>query len=98
MAKRSSIRNTKSVLVSLGPGEDAWDSEIKGFGIRCQTKGRSYVLKTTINRRQKWITIGPHGSPWTPATARARALELLGRTVKGEDPTKTAEQETVTIK
>lgn len=82
MAKRSSIRITKRVVDDLAPGEDVWDSEIKGFGVRCQVRDKSYVLKTTVKGRPKWITIGRHGSPWTPDNARTEALKLLGLVVQ----------------
>jgi len=39
-----------------------------------------------IGRRQRWITIGRHGSPWTPETARREALRLLGLKAAGKDP------------
>ena len=39
-----------------------------------------------IGRRQRWITIGRHGSPWTPETARREALRLLGLRAAGKDP------------
>jgi integrase len=32
------------------------------------------------------VTIGPHGSPWTPETARKEALRLLGLKASGKDP------------
>jgi len=32
------------------------------------------------------MTIGRHGSPWTPDTARDRAREILGEVVAGADP------------
>jgi hypothetical protein len=35
---------------------------------------------------QRWLTIGRHGSPWTPETARKEAKELLGLIAKGKDP------------
>jgi integrase len=87
MAKRSSIRITKRVVDELGPGREVWDSQIKGFGVRCQVRGKSYVLKTAIQGKQRWHTIGRHGSPWTPDSARIEAQRLLGRIVQGEDPT-----------
>jgi hypothetical protein len=36
--------------------------------------------------RQRWITIGRHGSPWTPNTARTEALRLLAARAAGHDP------------
>jgi integrase len=38
------------------------------------------------NDRKRRYTIGRHGSPWTPDTARAEAVRLLGEIVKGVDP------------
>jgi integrase len=39
-----------------------------------------------VGGRQRWLTIGRHGSPWTPETARAEAIRLLGIRVAGLDP------------
>ena len=65
----------------------AWDGEVKGFGIRCRPTGaKHYVLKMRVGGRQRWITIGRHGSPWTPDTARREALRLLGLRATGQDP------------
>jgi hypothetical protein len=36
--------------------------------------------------RQRFITIGTHGKPWTPETARRRAIELFGLIAGGGDP------------
>jgi hypothetical protein len=44
------------------------------------------VLKYRAGGRQRWYTIGRHGSPWTPEKARKRATELLGDVEKGIDP------------
>ncbi len=46
----------------------------------------SYFLQTRINGRLRWITIGIHGSPWTPVTARKEAIRLLNDISLGEDP------------
>jgi integrase len=62
-----------------------WDSEVRGFGVRCQRRAKKYVLKTRLNGRQRWFTIGEHGSPWTPDTARKEALSLMGDIHKGVD-------------
>jgi integrase len=75
----------------LNPGEIAWDhgkGAVSGFGARRQ-KGDvvAYVLKyRTKDGRQRWHTIGRHGSPWTPDTARDEAQRLLGEVAKGDDP------------
>jgi integrase len=74
---------------ALGTGSEIWDSALPGFGARRQ-KGSavSYVLMyRTREGRQRRFTIGRHGAPWTPDTARAEALRLLGEIVRGADPT-----------
>lgn len=98
MGIRSTTRITKRVVDDLKAGQDVWDAEIKGFGVRCQGQSKSYVLKTSIKGRPKWITIGRHGSPWTPDMARSEALKLLGQIVQGEDPTADRGDGSTTIK
>jgi Site-specific recombinase XerD len=39
-----------------------------------------------VGGRQRWLTIGRHGSPWTPDNARREALRLLGLKAAGHDP------------
>lgn len=65
-----------------------WDTTVAGFGIRCRRGGNKfYFLKYRLpNGRQRWATIGRHGSPWTVETARREARRLLGQIVDGEDP------------
>lgn len=67
----------------LSEGETIWDGTVSGFGARRQ-KGQSasYVLKYRLPEgRQRFFTIGRHGSPWTPDEARDEALRLLGEIV-----------------
>lgn len=98
MATRSTTRITKRIVDDLQAGQDVWDAAIKGFGVRCQGQSKSYVLKTSIKGRPKWITIGRHGSPWTPEMARSEALKLLGQIVQGEDPTANRGDSSTTIR
>jgi integrase len=77
---------TKRTVDALKPGEIAWDSEIKGFGARCQRKAKTYVLKYRAGTRQRWLTIGRHGSPWTVERARSEAKHLLGMIADRKDP------------
>ncbi len=60
---KATQRITKRTVDSLKPGGLVWDSEVKGFGVRCQRTAKTYVLKTRIGGLQRWITIGRHGSP-----------------------------------
>ena len=57
------------------PDRMLWDCHLQGFGVRCRKSGkRYYVLKYRIGGRQRWYTIGTHGSPWTPETARRELI------------------------
>jgi hypothetical protein len=60
---------------TLAPGQTIWDSKVRGFGARRQKgSGVSYILVyRTKEGRQRWHTIGRHGSPWTPDLARKEA-------------------------
>jgi integrase len=65
-----------------------WDSAVVGFGARRQkSEAVSYVvIYRTQEGRQRWHTIGRHGAPWTPDTARDEAKRLLGEVAGGADP------------
>lgn len=84
-------RITKRVVDGLEAGEIAWDSEMPGFGARCLPSGRRvYVLKYRVGKgrtaRQRWYTIGQHGAPYTPETARVEARRLMGLIAGRDDP------------
>jgi integrase len=82
--KRIGLRDVRALL----PGETRWDGAVRGFGIRRQ-KGDAVayvVFYRTREGRQRWHTIGRHGAPWTPDTARDKARELLGNVAQGADP------------
>lgn len=64
----------KTVVERLQPGDTVYDTSLKGFGVRRQRLSASYFLKTCIQGKQKFITIGRHGLPWTPETARRQAM------------------------
>jgi integrase len=72
----------------LKPGHTIWDSAVPGFAARRQQGSAiAYILKyRTAEGRQRWHTIGRHGAPWTPDTARTKAQELLGEVAKDRDP------------
>lgn len=80
---------TISNVDALKPGSAIWDTEVRGFGVRCQRRDTIYVLKTRVNGRQRQFTIGQHGSPWTPVNARKEAQRLLGEIAAGNDPAMT---------
>jgi integrase len=78
---------TKTAVERLQPGGDwLWDSTVKGFGARRQIDGVFYYLRYRFNGTQRIKSIGRHGSPWTPDTARMKAKEKLGKLASGADP------------
>ncbi|MHC2017712.1 tyrosine-type recombinase/integrase [Methylobacterium sp. CM6247] len=88
-------RLTKAAVEALTPGQTLWDAELKGFAARCQRRDHVYVLKYRLDGRQRWFTIGKHGSPWTAELARREAKRLLGLVASGQDPaTKKADART----
>ena len=83
-AKRIGLRDIRKIQ----QGEIIWDSAVSGFHARRQrsetiTYGLFY---RTHEGRQRWYSIGRHGAPWTPDTARDEARRLLGDVAKGSDP------------
>ncbi len=99
-------RITKRSVDALRPTEDGreavlWDAELKGFGVRVQRGSvKSYILhyrlgagRTALLRK---LTIGKHGSPWTPETARVEAKRLMAIVAQGKDPAG-AKTETLTV-
>jgi len=86
---------TKWAVDNLAPKDAVevalWDTEIKGFGVRARRGGaKTYILHYRAgagrNAPLRKLTIGRHGSPWTPQTARVEAKRLLGLVASGEDP------------
>lgn len=77
---------TKRAVDATKAGETVWDSELRGFGLRVFKGGtKSYVLKYRRGPVQRWVTIGRHGAPWTPDTARKEAKRLIGKIGEGKD-------------
>ena len=82
------VRISLSTVRALAPGDENFDTTVRGFWAR-RRKGPSVsygITYRTAEGRQRRYTIGPHGSPWTPDTARAEALRVLGEKVRGNDP------------
>jgi integrase len=73
---------------ALKPGEIIWDAAVGGFHARRQksTTVSYIVVYRNSEGRQRWQTIGRHGSPWTPDMAREAAKRILGHVVGGADP------------
>ncbi len=90
----SGKRISKTIVDAAKPGErDQFirDPELKGFGLKVTPGGtKTYFLEWRMggrNTRKGRHTIGRHGSPWTPDTARNEAKRVLGLVKNGVDPT-----------
>jgi len=82
---------TKRIVDTLTPLEKDvffWDNALKGYGIKVTPKGRKvYIVQFRLpGSPTKRYTIGQHGSPWTPDSARTEALKVLGMIASGIDP------------
>lgn len=84
---------TKRAVDAIHPGEKVqflWDEELRGFGIKVTPAGgKTYLIQYRLGGRNaatKRFTIGRHGSPWTPTTARDEAERLLTKVRQGVDP------------
>jgi integrase len=86
MTVRRPIR--KEVVESLPPGSAAWDTEVRGFGVRRQRRDAFYIVKyRDKDGRQRIVTIGRHGpGEWMPDRARKEAIRIKGLVLDGRDP------------
>ena len=67
-----------SVVAKIAPNTTVWDTDLKGFCCRRQSsRSITYLLKTRVEGRIRWLRIGTHGNPWTPDAARKEAMRLL---------------------
>lgn len=83
---------TKRVIDAMEPAPGlpesyAWDSELKGFGVRLLRSGiGTYILKYRVpDGRQRKLALGRVGT-LTPDEARALARQRLSEVAKGADP------------
>jgi len=82
---------TKRIVDGLEPDPSdevyAWDTELKGFGVRVMPSGvASYLVKyRTAEGRQRKLAFARVGTI-TPDQARDQAKEKLAAAAKGEDP------------
>lgn len=86
MANRSR-RISVSVVDALREGEEVWDNALAGFGCRRQKGVKvTYFVQKRVKGKKVRITIGAHGSPWTPDMARKEAGNLIAKMTGGQDP------------
>ncbi len=89
--KRIGLREVRA----LPAGGTLWDSAVPAFGIRRQnSEAVAYVLLyRTKEGRLRRFTIGRHGAPWTPDSARDEAKRILGEVSEGKDPATNKQQD-----
>ena len=99
---------TKRAVDALVPRKGTevvlWDQEVRGFGMRARIGGaKTYILHyragTGRGAPLRKLSIGKHGSPWTPNSARTEAKRLLGLIASGKDPAerRATERKTLTV-
>ena len=90
MARGKITKRSIDVLIASSENDILWDDSIRGFGAKRTKSGAvSYVLQFRMGGREsktRRYTIGSHGSPWSPSTARAEAERLFILVAQGTDP------------
>ncbi len=85
---------TKRVVDGAAPSDATYlvrDTEVKGFVLVVTPAGaKSFAVDYRVGSGRgapkRRLTLGKHGSPWTPETARATAKRLLAEVAAGRDP------------
>lgn len=90
MARGKITKRSIDALIASSENDILWDDSIRGFGAKRTKSGTvSYVLQFRMGGREsktRRYTIGSHGSPWTPTTARAEAERLSILVAQSIDP------------
>lgn len=96
MATGKITKRTLDALQANAVAGFLWDEDLKGFGLKITSGGSaSYVVQYRMGGREaktRRYTIGGHGSPWTPATAREEASRMLMLVAQGVDPVEADKQ------
>jgi integrase len=81
---------TKRIVDAARPRERdtfIWDTETRGFGLKVTPAGkRIYIVQARHKGPPVRYTIGKHGAPWTPDSARDEATRALGQIAAGINP------------
>jgi len=93
-AKITPKKITKSVVENIKLPKKGqsflWDSELKGFGVRCTPTARTYIIQgrvsTSTGIKDRRVTLGRHGV-LTTQQARHKAQRELVKLSEGKDPT-----------
>jgi integrase len=93
MLGKITIRNIEALAGRVAAGgkeETLRDISLAGFEARARSGAVTYTVRYRFgsgrNAPMRRVTIGKHGSPWTPETARAEAKRLLALAAHGKDP------------
>lgn len=71
------------------PGRVIWDKQLIGFGLKINENSKTYIFQYRMGgrgSRSRTLTIGKHGSPWTPDLARNEAERQTILVRQGKDP------------
>lgn len=90
MATGRLTKRTVDALQAAPKDQFLWDDDLAGFGLKVTPAGNKvYLFQYRLGGRgaaTRRMTLGRHGSPWTPAGARAEADRLLVLVKQGKDP------------
>lgn len=96
MARGKITKRSVDSLIAKASEGFLWDSNLKGFGAKRSKSGAlAYILQFRMGGREaktRRYTIGHHGSPWTPTTARIEAERLSLLIAQGIDPVEVEQQ------
>ncbi|HQQ00100.1 MAG TPA: tyrosine-type recombinase/integrase [bacterium] len=107
--RKKPIRITKRIIDGLryegNPDGSSqcitWDSELKGFGVRCFATGiKSFVLWYYFQGTRRRLTLGQYGA-MTLDQAKRKARSILGQVGLGTDPAgekRAQEKESLTVR
>lgn len=80
------VKITKTIVDKLEAGDTVWDTELAGFGVRCQKRDKVYVYKKFYNGQQRWFSLGKPSEGMTVTKAREEAEIIIGKIRSEKDP------------
>jgi integrase len=85
------IGSVKALVAAGGKEAVLRDTALGGFEVRARAGGaKVYAVRYRFGSGRtapmRRVTIGKHGSPWTPESARSEAKRLLALAAHGRDP------------
>ena len=91
MRGKVTIGSVKALTTTADKEAVLRDTALAGFEVRARPGGaKVYAVRYRAGSGRcapmRRVTIGKHGSPWTPETARAEARRLLALAAHGKDP------------